>query len=756
MKTKQAVFLSVLTLLASLTASWAFTWHVDAKGVPGAGGTSAADAFPSLQTAIDRAGNGDLILVAEGTYAPISVASSRSLTIRSTDGAENTFLAGGGQTRCATLADEAGEASWSVTLEGFTLTEGVDASDLGGGGVFGGNLVNCILRDNTAVRGGAARGARLENCLLCDNVAALGGGAFDSELVNCTVVGNRADGTGGGVCECNLANCIVQANDSPDGADAVASVAVRSCTTPLLAGDGNSDADACFVDPNSGNWRLSLGSPCLDAGDRGFCTSATDLAGNGRVTGANVDLGAYEGAEERLWKARSALAIAAKTVTIAFDPNGGTCQTKKMTFPIGAKYSGFPHPKRPGHLCTGWYTAAKGGTRINSKTLASTSHKKFYAHWARAVTIAFDPNGGTCQTKKMTFRVGANYSGFPHPKRPGYVCIGWYTAAVGGTRINGKTVASASHKTFYAHWAKAVVVSFDPNGGSCSVQRKKFGLGQTYGSLPTPTRDGYTWTGWYTPEGTLVTATSLVTATRTNLLAHWLKTLTVHPVGDSMTYGVRTRNNPLLNGASASSVAQIHNQGWRGYLNRNLAPWGKAQNRTILFLGTHPQSSYAGNVPHDGYCGENASSYAHNHQSACEVEADVQIIFLGMNDALSISRKDGNFGSYFGYTRDGYDQVLSALHAGSTTPMTILVTEPQVTSLVTEHSRLYDPSAINQVIAWYINPYVRSQAGSKVKILDIESLYSNSSYTDDGFHLSVEGNNVIADRLTEMIEEFRK
>ena len=222
MKTHAKSFFLLLVLLASFAVPvQAATWHVDAKGVPGAGGTSPADALPSLQEAVDRARDGDSILFAEGTYPPVSVASSRSLAIRSTGGAGKTFLAGDGKTRCATFADETGAAAQFVTLEGFTLVGGVDASDAGGGGVLGGNLVNCILRDNAAVKGGGASGARLENCLLTGNAAALaGGGPFDSELVKCTVAGTRADGPGGGASGCEIVNSIVQANDSPDGVDA--------------------------------------------------------------------------------------------------------------------------------------------------------------------------------------------------------------------------------------------------------------------------------------------------------------------------------------------------------------------------------------------------------------------------------------------------------------------------------------------------------------------------------------------------------
>ena len=826
MKTRTSFLLASLSLLASLAAAQAFTWHVDAKGVPGAGGTAPSDALPSLQAAIDRAGDGDLIWVAEGEYTPVSFASSRSLTIRSVGGPEKTVLSGGGKTRCATFAGETGDAAWNVTLEGFTLEEGVDDSELGGGGVFGGNLVNCILRDNAAIRGGAASGSRLENCLLSGNVAALvGGGAFDSELVNCTVAGNRADGTGGGVCECKLANTIVQANDSPDGEEAAGCFADFSCTAPRLEGEGNFDGNPGFADAERGDWRLAEGSPCLDAGDESFCTSATDLAGKERIAGAGVDLGAWEGAVAPSAKPKAVPKT--KTVTITFYGNGGTCGTPRTktfrlgakyagfpavsrpgflctgwftaprggarittnsvvsaghsnfyaqwarattvtfygnggtcgnprikTFRVGTKYSDFPAVSRPGFLCTGWFTAPRGGTRITTNSVVSASHSKFYAQWARVTTVTFYGNGGTCGNPRIkTFRVGTKYSGFPAVSRPGFLCTGWFTAPRGGTRITTNSVVSASHSRFYAQWRRIVTVSFNPNGGTCPVQKKTYFVGQPYASFPVPTRSGYTFLGWHTPNGIRVLARSTATTARTNLVARWGSTFSLHPVGDSMTFGVRTRHNPLLNGAPDSAVTQIANQGWRGYLNQTLVPWGRAKGRAVVFRGTHPQSSVQGNVPHDGYPGEDASSYADKHPAACTVDANVQIVLLGMNDAIAISLKNDP-GSHVGSFQNGYARVLSALHAGSTTPLTILITEPEVTSLISKRNPLYRAEAINPVMTGYINPFIRSWQGPNVKILDIQSLFANASLTDDGFHFSVEGNKVVAARLANLVEEF--
>ena len=61
-------------------------------------------------------------------------------------------------------------------------------------------------------------------------------------------------------------------------------------------GPGNIDADPLFVDPNSGDFHLTVDSPCIDAGDPEFMPDKgeTDMDGEPRVIGAAVDMGADE------------------------------------------------------------------------------------------------------------------------------------------------------------------------------------------------------------------------------------------------------------------------------------------------------------------------------------------------------------------------------------------------------------------------------------------------------------------------------
>lgn len=104
-------------------------------------------------------------------------------------------------------------------------------------------------------------------------------------------------------------------------------------------------------------------------------------------------------------------------------------------------------------------------------------------------------------------------------------------------------------------------VRFDANGGRVSPASKvvtcSSSYSNTYGSLPTPTRTGYDFDGWYTEEtgGTKITSTTSVgTDPPATLYAHWKGKKytvtfdanggTVSPASDTVTYGKKYYSLP--------------------------------------------------------------------------------------------------------------------------------------------------------------------------------------------------------------------
>ena len=70
-----------------------------------------------------------------------------------------------------------------------------------------------------------------------------------------------------------------------------------------------------------------------------------------------------------------------------------------------------------------------------------------------------------------------------------------------------------------------ITVTFNPNGGSVSPTSKPYSPTKAYGTLPTATRTGYDFDGWYTASngGTKVTTASTVPTSAHTLWAQWTK-----------------------------------------------------------------------------------------------------------------------------------------------------------------------------------------------------------------------------------------
>ena len=83
-----------------------------------------------------------------------------------------------------------------------------------------------------------------------------------------------------------------------------------------------------------------------------------------------------------------------------------------------------------------------------------TSPKHSITMWYYSeFTVTFNANGGTVSPTSKTVIYGSTYGEFPTPSREGHTFTGWYTAPVGGTRIQStNTVNITADQTLYAQW----------------------------------------------------------------------------------------------------------------------------------------------------------------------------------------------------------------------------------------------------------------------------------------------------------------
>ena len=224
----------------------------------------------------------------------------------------------------------------------------------------------------------------------------------------------------------------------------------------------------------------------------------------------------------------------ASTYTVTFDANEGTVTPAEQTVTYGSHYGELPTPTREGYTFAGWFTEQNGGTKVMADTKVTTAENHtLYAYWMQNIyDVSFDANGGKEADEPKKVRHGDVYGTFPlTPTRIGYKFAGWYTEKDGGAKVELGDVVTSSH-TLYAHWtAKKYTVTFNANGGTVEPKTQTVTYGSTYGELPTPTRKGYTFVGWFTNPngGTQVKADAEVTtAADRTLYAHW--TQNIHTV----------------------------------------------------------------------------------------------------------------------------------------------------------------------------------------------------------------------------------
>lgn len=209
--------------------------------------------------------------------------------------------------------------------------------------------------------------------------------------------------------------------------------------------------------------------------------------------------------------------------TVSFDANGGKVSVSSKKVLYDAAYGELPSASRVGYSFQGWFTAKDGGSQVGPATTMGAANTTVYAHWAiRSYTMAFDSNGGSA-VASQSVKYGSKAAQPANPTRTGYTFRDWYTAKNGGVKYDfSKTVTG--DVVLYAHWSvNSYTLAFDGNSGKTSEASRVVQYGGQYGTLPTATRTGYTFQGWYTAKdgGVKATSTTTMGAANATLYAHW-------------------------------------------------------------------------------------------------------------------------------------------------------------------------------------------------------------------------------------------
>ncbi|MFZ4117137.1 MAG: InlB B-repeat-containing protein [Rhodoluna sp.] len=192
--------------------------------------------------------------------------------------------------------------------------------------------------------------------------------------------------------------------------------------------------------------------------------------------------------------------------TVTFDSKGGSSVTSGAFYTEG-EVSAPSAPTRDGYTFLGW-SDTDGGSAISFPYVPDvTENITLYALWsANSYTVTFDSKSGS-YVWSSSFVTEGSFTAPADPTRNGYTFLGWSDTDSGSAISFPYAPGVIENITLYALWsANTYTVSFETYGGS-SVADTSYVTDGTFYLPPAPSRLGYTFAGWATYDGTLLSTT---------------------------------------------------------------------------------------------------------------------------------------------------------------------------------------------------------------------------------------------------------
>lgn len=232
--------------------------------------------------------------------------------------------------------------------------------------------------------------------------------------------------------------------------------------------------------------------------------------------------------------------------TVVFNANGGTGtmsnQTLTYDVPQGLKTNTFT---KTNYSFAGWSTSSNGdvvyvdGVTVLNLTTTPGDVINLYAVWTNQYYTA----------RIFVMDVLGNYTGSPNVASQKLSAVANSTVTIAdevnkianimvedgiefdyakdsnGNVITTTTISSDNSTVVYLYFSRVKhTLTYDANGGIVSISSFDYYYGYYIGdNLPTPTRDGYTFNGWYKEDGTKVLSSTLMEANDMTIYAQWLE-----------------------------------------------------------------------------------------------------------------------------------------------------------------------------------------------------------------------------------------
>lgn len=202
---------------------------------------------------------------------------------------------------------------------------------------------------------------------------------------------------------------------------------------------------------------------------------------------------------------------------ISYELNGGTNAENPDGYDVSDLPVSLHAPSRTGYIFKGWYM---GENRVLAIPVGTTGNVVVSAKWEPITyTIDFDTNGGLPTLSSIDYTIESDSFTLQEITKVGYTFDGWYN---GETKVTEITTGTYGNMTLVAKWtADLYTISYDLADGVNNPENPtSYTIESGLITLKDPTKEGYTFAGWYNGEQ-LITTIDSNTLENISLTAKW-------------------------------------------------------------------------------------------------------------------------------------------------------------------------------------------------------------------------------------------
>lgn len=218
---------------------------------------------------------------------------------------------------------------------------------------------------------------------------------------------------------------------------------------------------------------------------------------------------------------------------ISYELNGGTNAENPDGYDVSDLPVSLHAPSRTGYIFKGWYM---GENRVLAIPVGTTGNVVVSAKWEPITyTIDFNTNGGLPTLSSIDYTIESDSFTLQEITKVGYTFDGWYN---GETKVTEITTGTYGNMTLVAKWtADLYTISYDLADGVNNPENPtSYTIESGLITLKDPTKEGYTFAGWFNGEQ-LITTIDSNTLENISLTAKW-KITTDHEGTEDDPYSV--------------------------------------------------------------------------------------------------------------------------------------------------------------------------------------------------------------------------